>query len=558
MICYWYEAPTYLFFAPDLPPLLYYSHIPTAIIALLVGTGVLISNWKGLSNRLLFALSVCFSLWIFINLVAWTNIDSRFLLFTWSFYGILQALMSVISVALMYTFINKRAIPVSYKAIFLLLLTPAFIFSATDINVSGFNLAWCDAFDYEGFLYKGYYTSLGILAMLWIIYLMAASYKKIDVVIRRQMILMGTGLVFFLFSFFSILFTATYLASLAIVEDSRLEFFGLFGMTIFMVLTSIMIVRFKAFNVSLVAPQALTIALVILVGSQFTYLQTPTTLILSAITLVLVGVVGIILARSIKREIEQRKQIESLANNLSKANARLKELDKMKSEFVSIASHQLRSPLTSIRGYASMLLEGSYGVIPEKAKPALERIADSSKHMVSSVEDYLNVSRIESGNMKYEMSDFNFKTEVEHVVDELRPVATQRGLLLTFRSDISSQGIVNADIGKTRQALHNLINNSIKYTEKGSIIVTVGEHQDKKQIWAAISDTGVGMTSETQAALFAKFSRAKDANKTNVSGTGLGLFVARKMIQEMKGDIDATSDGIGKGSTFTLTLPLQQ
>ena len=271
------------------------------------------------------------------------------------------------------------------------------------------------------------------------------------------------------------------------------------------------------------------------------------TLIISALTIIIIYT--------------SHKHSQSLAiaaKKLEVANNRLKVLDKMKSEFVSIASHQLRSPLTSIRGYASMLLEGSYGTIPPKAKEALSRIAESSKYMVNSVEDYLNVSRIESGNMKYELADFNLKNTASDVVDELRQTAMQKGLLLTFRSDISSKGIVNADIGKTRQALHNLINNSIKYTERGSITVTIAEDLKNMKIMAIISDTGVGMSEETVDALFAKFSRAKDANKTNISGTGLGLFVAKQMIEHMGGTITASSEGVGKGSSFTLELPLQQ
>jgi signal transduction histidine kinase len=126
-----------------------------------------------------------------------------------------------------------------------------------------------------------------------------------------------------------------------------------------------------------------------------------------------------------------------LTEQLAKANDRLKILDKMKSEFVSIASHQLRSPLTSIRGYASMLAEGSYGKLPEKAQEAANNIAESSKFMAMSIEDYLNVSRIEAGNMKYELSDFNLKDVAEKVVDEMRPTAMKKGLVMVFRSDCS-------------------------------------------------------------------------------------------------------------------------
>lgn len=263
------------------------------------------------------------------------------------------------------------------------------------------------------------------------------------------------------------------------------------------------------------------------------------------------------LIRSVKQAVRQKEEIEKLAHKLEKANAQLKILDKMKSEFVSIASHQLRSPLTSIRGYSSMLLEGSFGKLPPKAKDAVERIAESSRFMASSVEDYLNVSRIQAGNMKYEYSDFNIKDLAERIADDTRQTAIKKGLLLTFKSDITKRGIVHADIGKTRQIIDNLLNNSLKYTKKGFTEVFVHDKPKEKKIFVDIHDSGIGMSPKTLEDLFGKFERASNANEVNVTGTGLGLFIARKMARDMGGDVVATSEGEGKGATFTLILPLQ-
>ena len=228
----------------------------------------------------------------------------------------------------------------------------------------------------------------------------------------------------------------------------------------------------------------------------------------------------------------------------------------MKSEFVSIASHQLRSPITSIRGYASMLAEGSYGKLPDKAKEVFEKIMESSAYMVRSIEDYLNVSRIEAGNMKYELSDFNMKDLASKVVDEMRQVAMKKGLVMVFRSDCTGSAMVNADIGKTRQVIMNIIDNSMKYTPKGTITVVAHDDPKKKKMYVTVQDTGVGMSKETIGEVFEKFIRAKNANEINVTGTGLGLFVAKKMITEMKGKVWAESEGEGKGSSFHIELPL--
>jgi signal transduction histidine kinase len=203
-----------------------------------------------------------------------------------------------------------------------------------------------------------------------------------------------------------------------------------------------------------------------------------------------------------------------------------------------------------------MLIEGSYGPVPEKAKESLQRIEESAKLMAMSVEDYLNVSRIESGNMKYVYTDFNINDAVSNICDDLRPEAMKQQLILLNRSDLKSRGVVHADIGKTTQIIHNLINNSIKYTQKGSISVFVRDDLEKKRVYIDITDTGIGMNEKTLHTIFQKFERANNANSVNISGTGLGLYVALKMAEAMGGDITAHSEGDSKGSRFTIEMPL--
>ena len=556
MICNFFPEPTYFFFTSDVPSLLYYSHIPTAIVALLIGLFVFLNARQSLLNRLLFAISVCFALWTLANLVLWTNINSDLLLFTWTIYVVLFGFISVLSVYFTYVFLEKEDISRTIKMILAILLTPILIFAPTYLNLGGFDITNCDAFMYEGVIYKTYYVLLSAISIVWIFVLLVKKYRVAMSEFKKQILLFGVGLELFLFMFFTIVFLASYLTDIGVISDSSLEFYGLFGMDIFMVFIAILIVRFKTFNVGLIASQALVIALVILVGSQFTYSFTTTSIVLTAITLILTGVIGIILMRSVKKEIRQREELEILTVQLDKANERLKILDKMKSEFVSIASHQLRSPLTSIRGYASMLAEGSYGALMPKAQEAVSKIAESSKYMALSIEDYLNVSRIEAGNMKYELSDFNLKDEAEKIVDEMRPTAMKKGLVMVFRSDCNGSGLVHADIGKTRQVIMNLLDNSMKYTPKGSITVVAHDDVKKKIMRITIQDTGVGMSIETQGEVFDKFVRAKNANNINTTGTGLGLFVAKKMVDEMGGKVWAESEGEGKGSTFNIEFPM--
>lgn len=558
MICYYYDAPKYFFFLNDVPDLLYYSHFTAIFLALAVGLFVFLNNRTTLLNKLLFTISMTFAAIAVINLITWTHNDSRIITYAWSLLGALQAIISILAVYLMYVFATGTDVSYRIKLIFTVLIAPALLFGATNLNLSGFDLAWCDAFQFEGGLYNSYYNFLGVLVMVWVGYIMIKHYPASDSNKQKQHLLLGVGIELFLLLFFSIFYLADFLTTFEFVEDSRLELYGFFGMSLFMVLIGVLIVQFKTFNIGAHIVEALTIALLLLVASQYTYANTTTTtLILTTVTLTLTAIASAILVRSVRKEIKQREEIEGLAKKLAKANKRLRELDKLKSEFVSIASHQLRSPLTAIRGYASMLLEGSYGKLSQKASKAVERIEESSADMAASVEDYLNVSRIESGNMKYELVDFNLKDEASRVADDKRQEAMKHGLLLTFKSKVEGHSIVNADIGKVRQILHNLINNAVKYTPKGSIKVQVTDDLKAKKIRVDVVDTGIGMKEDELESVFEKFQRAHNANDVNVTGTGLGLFVAQKMATEMGGSISASSAGPGQGSTFTLELPLQ-
>lgn len=556
MICNFFSEPTYFFFSSDIPSLLYYSHIPTTVIALIVGLFVFWNGRKLLLNQLLFVISACFSLWTLSNLILWTNIHSDFLLFVWSFLRIFSSILSIACIYFVYVFLEKRDVSVWLKTVFIALLAPVIIFAPSTLNVDGFNITNCDAFMFEGVAYQFFKIAFGVLAMFWVLFLLIRKYRIATPDFRKQILLMGIGMEAFLFMFFTITFFAGYLTDLGVLPDSSLEFYGLFGMTFFMGMLAYLIVTFHAFNIKLIGAQALIVSLVVLIGSQYFFVETGTAFTLTSITLAIALGFGFFLVRSVKKEVEQKEQIAKLAETLEKANQKLKILDKMKSEFVSIASHQLRSPLTSIRGYASMLGEGSYGKLTAKGQEVVERISESAKYMALSVEDYLNVSRIEAGNMKYEMSDFSLKEIAEKIVDEIRPVALKKGLVIVFRSDCDGSCSVNADIGKTRQVIMNIIDNSMKYTPKGTITVVAHDDVKKKKMYITVQDTGVGMSKETQEEVFEKFVRAKNANNVNVTGTGLGLFVAKKMVTDMGGRVWAESEGEGQGSSFHIELPL--
>ena len=230
----------------------------------------------------------------------------------------------------------------------------------------------------------------------------------------------------------------------------------------------------------------------------------------------------------------------------------LAELDRLKSEFLSVATHQLRAPITAIRGYAANITEGTYGPVPPYLVDPLMVIQESSRLMTNSIEDYLNISRIEQGRLKYEISNFDIADLASKILDDFQIIAKKKGITLSFIG--SGPLTVSADAGKTKQIITNLTDNAIKYTEAGS--VTLSTEKRLGAIRGTVKDTGMGIPAEEVKTLFSKFTRARDASKVNPTGTGLGLYVAKQLTEGMGGKIWTESSGRNQGSTFIVEFPV--
>lgn len=330
--------------------------------------------------------------------------------------------------------------------------------------------------------------------------------------------------------------------------------YGVILFSFYPLIVAYTIAKFKLFNIKVVAAQMIVTALVIFLLVRTLVSETAREQLLNSMALFLFSFFGVFLILSVKKEVKQREEIERLAGDLRIANERLKELDKLKSEFVSIASHQLRSPLTAIKGYASLIKDGSFGKVPPGIADAIDRIFNSSQALVLMVEDFLNISRIEQGRMKYEFEALEMSSLIEEIIAELKPSVEKANLALSFSTDKQEPYCIKADKGKIRQVVSNLIDNAVKYTPKGSISVTLSKKPAHGKILLAVSDTGIGIDAETLPNLFAKFSRAKDANKVNVIGTGLGLYIVKEIVNGHKGRVWAESAGKNKGSSFFVEL----
>lgn len=249
-----------------------------------------------------------------------------------------------------------------------------------------------------------------------------------------------------------------------------------------------------------------------------------------------------------------QQKVDEATHKLRQANARLKELDVTKDEFISMASHQLRTPLTSIKGYLSMIVEGDAGRITSQQKEFIGYAYESSRQMAGLVTDLLNVSRMSAGKFYIEKSPVDLGEMIEGEIDQLRNHAKEKGLKLTFDPSKKRLPLLQLDASKTRQVVMNFIDNAVYYTQKGSVKVSLEQHKD--QVELRVSDTGIGVPTHARTQLFTKFYRADNAKNVRPDGSGLGLFLAKRVIEDQDGTIIFESEE-GKGSTFGFSFPIQ-
>lgn len=247
-------------------------------------------------------------------------------------------------------------------------------------------------------------------------------------------------------------------------------------------------------------------------------------------------------------------KVNQATANLRVANRHLKDLDAAKDEFISMASHQLRTPLTTIKGYISMLQEGDAGKMTKEQQEFLEYAYSGSERMVSLISDLLNVSRMSSGKFMIEAAPVDMVAVVDSEVHQLQSHADAKKLKLVWEPPKDKLPPVELDENKTRQVIMNFIDNAIYYTKTGSVTVTL--RQVGEQVELKVSDTGIGVPEAARDKLFSKFFRAGNAQQLRPDGTGLGLYLAKRVIEDQGGKILFESTE-GKGSTFGFLLPIK-
>ena len=250
-----------------------------------------------------------------------------------------------------------------------------------------------------------------------------------------------------------------------------------------------------------------------------------------------------------------KQRIQEATKELRATNSQLQRLDEAKDEFISMASHQLRTPLTSVKGYISMVLEGDAGKIGPQQKQLLSEAFASSERMVHLINDFLNVSRLQTGKFMLEQRAVDLTKVVTQEVESLQTTVKMHDLKLKFKAP-SHFPILFIDEGKIRQVIMNFIDNAIYYSRENSTITVALSVMDGDAV-LEVHDTGIGVPKDEQAHLFGKFFRATNARKQRPDGTGVGLFLAKKVIVAHGGSMVFHSVE-GEGSTFGFRLPVKK
>ncbi len=506
---------------------------------------IILANVKPLLKKLFVLMTILMFMWVdfafLARLLGEGNTSLLSIKLAWSITPLLFVLV--------YSFINNflEDIPRNrYLRIGLYLLGLSFIFI---VNFSKHVIS--DIMFKDGVLVILYgklvWFFFGTIALLSFInfFILISAYKvkknNSDTKSRIKYLLVGLTIFFLANAIFNIIFPVFF---------SRFDLYELgdYSTIIFLSLIAYAIVRYNFFGVKVVA----TSFLVTFLGSFLlldALIFSPTTI--QKITKIFIFLFyipfGLLLIKSVLREVKQREELQELTD-------KLKAMDEQKDTFISMAAHELRAPMTAIKGYVSMILEGDAGDITDKARGYLADTNAINDRLVRLVNNMLNVSRIEEGRMVYQVEIVNLAEVVRTVFSQFRPEAERKGLELSSDVPMEIKDRVEVDPDRIQEVIGNFLSNAVKYTNEGSVMVKLRQPSENI-VRLEVVDTGPGISKEEQAKLFNKFYRAESTVGKTI-GTGLGLYISRLLIEKFGGKIGIDSE-VGKGSIFWFELPVK-
>lgn len=538
-----YADPTLFFFSSDVPSFLYYSHIPTILLALIFAFFIAKAGSKTPGRWFLVGAMGTFALWVVSILVTWTHNDPSIITFAWGIYGALFGLTSYCLYIFYHTF--SRGSYSSFLAHFFaaFLLLPVLLLTPSDFHITGFDIYGCGVDQFESLWYVGYYFAYGAVVVLMMIASGITAYRHTeDSSKRKQIVLVGVGTTAFLTS----LFTVGMLSSYTMLYE--LEKYAFLGLPIFLGYLAFVIVKYRAFDIRLLSVQALVFLLLFLNFSVLFVRNISNARYIIIATMLLTFVFGRYLINGVRNEITQRQRIGRLAIELQNTN-------EQQSNLMHFITHQIKGFFTKSRNIASMVLDGDFGKFDPEVAKMLKMSIENDDRGVALVQELLNATNLKRGTVQYNMVSADMREIVSEAVEMVELSAKTKGL--DYGADLPASPVpVRCDVAFIKQSLRNIVDNAVKYTPKGSVRISLGVENGFAIV--KIIDTGIGFTSEDRQKLFTEGGRGSQSRKINVESTGYGLYIVKNVVEQHGGHVDAVSAGPDMGSTFTLALPVQQ
>ncbi len=515
--------------------LIYYSHVPLIILGLLISIYFLTKDRGNKLNSYLFLSLFLFILWAISDLIVWILLyNSPLTMFAWSLLELTELLFFFMFLNFAYFFFFNKDIPSKLNILLLLPIVPVIYFTLTGQMLLSYDTIICEAVENFSIVYS-FVLFANIFYLFAIIIIYIISFKKDKPNRLKNSVFFG-GLISFLILYLVSLYIADY------VENYNWSLWALAGMPIFLAVITFSAVRFKIFNVKILGAQVLVFLSIFMVATQFIFIRNHINQILNAVTLIVLIIGGILLIRSVKKVDEQREALDKI--------------NSQQTNLLHFISHQVKGFFTKSRNAFSGLLEGDYGPLPEAARKVVQEGFDSDNRGVETVQQILNAANLKTGKTTYSMSDVNLINLIKDKILLLKPSADKKNISLNFNPNTQNI-LINADSAQLGEAIKNLIDNSIRYTPTGKIDINLEQNVSDKKVTIKIIDTGVGISHEDMKNLFREGGRGAESIKINVDSTGYGLYIVKNIIEAHGGTVAAYSEGVGKGSTFTVILPVK-
>lgn len=500
-------------------------------------------------NRLFALMTFCLALWIFSSALSDVVKDLK----AAEYLADLAIIGPFFFVAILYFFIHDfpRARRPSSRGVTAAVLLPPFL--AIPFVFSKLNIVSVSAEDWgTDFVPGPLYTVLGIYILAIFLAAGAELVRKYLIFTDREQRLQMRYLAVALG--FTVVFGTFTNLVLPLLGNARWSTIGPSSTLFFVVFCAYAIVKHHLLDVKVVAAELLGASLALITFFQLFTASSYEDFVVKLLIFLATVMAVFLLIRSVLAEVRRREEVQHLAAQLAASNKRLRQLDELKSTMVSIASHQIRGPLGGMRGYLTMFRDGDLGPLTDRQREIVKMNINVLTRLLNAVETFLDITRLEAGKMLFKKETLPLDEAVRDVVEEFRIMAEKKGLKLALEVEGPRPVWVEFDPEKIKHVIFNLIDNAMKYTEKGSVTARV--RVDGQEAVFEVIDTGMGVPPEDLHRLFGKFERGELV--VDRGGSGLGLYVVKMLTELQGGRVWVSSPGAGKGATFSVALPLSK